>query len=92
MANPGGSIDTYNTISIRQGTFKLGTNENVTLAREKDFVLIIRDRIFMPLNLNSIGKAFPEKKATLETYASENRINLKKEADIHKLLAYCAEN
>ena len=92
MANPGGSIDTYSTVTVRQGTFKLGINENVTLAREKDYVLILKDKIFMPLNMNSIGKAFPEKKATLEVYAAENRLNLKKEEDIRKLLAHCAQN
>ena len=92
MANPGGSIDTYNALAVRQGNFKLGINENVTVAKEKDYVLILRDKIFLPLNLNSIGKAFPAKKATLEAYAAANRINLKKEEDIHKLLAYCVEN
>jgi hypothetical protein len=92
MANPGGSIDTYTTVTVRQGTFKLGLNENVTLAKERDFVLIVRDKLFMPLNMNSIGKAFPAKKPMLESYASANRINLKKEEDIRKLLAYCAGN
>jgi len=91
MENPGGSIDTYNTVRVNQGTYQIGTNANLVYGKERDYYLILKEKQFLPLNWSNLAKAFPSKKDKLADFASEHSINLNKEEDIRKLLAFCGE-
>jgi hypothetical protein len=91
MTNPGGAVDSYNSIRVSQGTYKLGMNQNLVFGKDRDYLLIVKDKLFLPLNRNSIEKAFPAKRNKVENFITENKINLRKEEDIRKLLAFCSE-
>jgi hypothetical protein len=91
MTNPGGSVDSYNAIRIGQGTYKLAMNQNLVFKKDRDYLLVIKNKLFLPLNRHSIEKAFPAKRNTLDNFITKNKINLQKEEDIRKLLAFCAD-
>ncbi|WP_299522830.1 hypothetical protein [Winogradskyella sp.] len=61
-----------------------------TFKREGDtYYAKLDDKIvFIPQKKKSFLKAFPEQSSDLKTYIKENKINLKKETDLKKIIKY----
>lgn len=90
MATSTGSIDSYTYLSVNRGRYQLSVNENLVLAKERSYYLTNKENRFIPLTINNLQKVFPNKKSQIKAFVQDERLNLSREEDIFKLLAFCS--
>jgi uncharacterized protein with FMN-binding domain len=77
----------------KQATSSYQKDKPASFKRESDtyFLKLGNKIMFLPQKKKSFLKAFPKKSSDLKSYIKKNKINLKKEEDLKKIVKYLSE-
>lgn len=79
-------INSYNNGTIN---FQLTLSQDAVIRKKTTFYIIVKNRPPLIASKKNILKIFATRKAEIENYIHENRVNFNEQQDMKKLIAFC---
>lgn len=86
--NRSSSIDTYNSMSLRDNFYQLIPNEDWVFQKTEKYYFSTSPKGFIQFNKKNVMEAFPQKEDAIKDFLKSNKIDFNSEKDLFKLADY----
>jgi hypothetical protein len=90
VASPTSSISTYSTLISQTNVYNLVAMEDITMIKNTEYYFGDKYNHFVPATRKNLLQQFSKQSKALNAYLKDNNIDLNKQEDLEKLLAFLA--